>query len=177
MLGLRCSFTRPQQSATLLEGRLDWLWEEAEKAGMPIMVAVPHSNLHAIDTVARRFPGLKIAIDHLGIPKGKKDDAAFRDLDKLLALAMRPNINVKATALPDFTEGAYPYRRLHPYLRRVHDAFGAKRIFWGSDLSRPRCSNYAQAVTMFTEEMPWLTAEDREWIMGRALCEWLGWDL
>jgi hypothetical protein len=28
---------------------------------------------------------------------------------------------------------------------------------------------------MFTEEMPWLTAEDKEWIMGRGVCEWLRW--
>ncbi len=30
---------------------------------------------------------------------------------------------------------------------------------------------------MFTEEMPWLSAEDKTWIMGRGLCEWLGWPL
>ena len=45
-----------------------------------------------------------------------------------------------------------PYRRLHPYLRRVYDAFGPRRIFWGADLSRLPCS-YRQAVTMFTEEL------------------------
>jgi hypothetical protein len=28
---------------------------------------------------------------------------------------------------------------------------------------------------MFTDEMPWLSGEDKKWIMGRALCEWLGW--
>jgi len=28
---------------------------------------------------------------------------------------------------------------------------------------------------MFTEEMDWLSGEDLEWIMGRTLCEWLGW--
>jgi hypothetical protein len=28
---------------------------------------------------------------------------------------------------------------------------------------------------MFTEEMNWLTSQDLEWIMGRAVCEWIGW--
>jgi hypothetical protein len=28
---------------------------------------------------------------------------------------------------------------------------------------------------MWTEEMPFLTAQDLEWIMGRGICEWLGW--
>jgi len=30
---------------------------------------------------------------------------------------------------------------------------------------------------MFTEELPWLTEKDKELIMGRALCDWIGWDL
>ncbi len=30
---------------------------------------------------------------------------------------------------------------------------------------------------MFTEEIPWLTDDDKEWIMGRGLCEWVGWAL
>lgn len=28
-----------------------------------------------------------------------------------------------------------------------------------------------------SEEIPWLTAEDKEWILGRGVCEWLGWPL
>ena len=28
---------------------------------------------------------------------------------------------------------------------------------------------------MFTEEMPWLKGRDLEWVMGRGLCEWIGW--
>lgn len=34
-----------------------------------------------------------------------------------------------------------------------------------------------RAITMFTEEIPWLTADDKTWIMGRGLCEWLRWKL
>jgi hypothetical protein len=30
-------------------------------------------------------------------------------------------------------------------------------------------------VTMFTEEIPWLTDEDKEWIMGRGVREWIEW--
>jgi len=30
-------------------------------------------------------------------------------------------------------------------------------------------------VHLFTEELPWLSGQDKEWIMGRAICEWLGW--
>jgi hypothetical protein len=30
---------------------------------------------------------------------------------------------------------------------------------------------------MFTEELPWLSARDKELIMGRAVCDWLGWNI
>ena len=81
---------------------------------------------------------------------------------------------MKASALPCYTTDSYPFRRLHPYIRRVYDAFGPRRVFWGSDLSRLPCT-YRQGISMFTEEIPWLSAEDKEWIMGRGITEWLDW--
>ena len=176
MLGLRLVFKRPPFRTTLAEGRADWLWAEAEAAGVPIMVLIDSAQTQFIDQVAERHPGLKLALDHLCLTTGAKDEQAFADLDRLLALAKRPNIAVKATSLPNFTNDGYPYRRLHPHLRRVYDAFGPQRVFWGSDITHLPCS-YSQAVTMVTEEIPWLTVEDKEWIMGRGLCEWIGWNL
>jgi predicted TIM-barrel fold metal-dependent hydrolase len=81
---------------------------------------------------------------------------------------------VKVSALPGYSTEHYPYRNLHGYVKRVYDAFGPARLFWGSDLTRLKCS-YRQCLTVFTEEMSWLTADDLELIMGRALCEWLDW--
>jgi L-fuconolactonase len=28
---------------------------------------------------------------------------------------------------------------------------------------------------MFTKEMPWLKGDDLEWVMGRGICDWIGW--
>ena len=176
MLGLRFTFSRPGMREPLTDGRLDWLWKEAEAAAVPIMVMVPRAMVDLIDRVAERHPRLKLVMDHLSMVSGTKDDEAFGDLDKLLAIAKRTNVGVKATALPCYTDDSYPYRRIHGHLRRVYDAFGPKRVFWGTDLTRLPCS-YRQAITMFTEEIPWLTTEDKEWIMGRGVCEWLGWNL
>ena len=176
MLGMRCSLTLPQWAEAFTDGQLDWLWEEAERAGVPIMALVTHQTVHLLDRVAARFPKLKLALCHLGLSTGKRDEEAFRDFDLLLPIAKRPNVMVKVSALPSYTSDIYPYRSLHPYLRKVYDAFGPKRMFWGTDLARLPC-DYRQAIAMFTEEIPWLTAEDKGWIMGRALCEWLGWKL
>jgi hypothetical protein len=65
---------------------------------------------------------------------------------------------------------------VHGYLQRAYDAFGPKRLFWGTDLSRSPIP-YRQHVTMFTDEIPWLSESDKEWIMGRGVCEWIGWPI
>ena len=176
MLGLRFTFHIPVLVSLLTDGHMDWVWGEAEKAGVPIYVLVPQTLVHLIDKVAEKYPGLKLTMDHLALSSSKKDAEAFRDLDMLLAIAKRPNVAAKASALPCYSTGKYPYRELQDYIRRVYDAFGPKRMFWGTDLSRSPIP-YRQHVTMFTEEIPWLTSDDKEWIMGRGVCEWLGWKI
>ena len=37
------------------------------------------------------------------------------------------------------------------------------------------CS-WRQCVTFFTEELPWLKGQEMEKVMGRGLCDWIGWD-
>jgi predicted TIM-barrel fold metal-dependent hydrolase len=176
MLGLRFTFHIPQLVTLITEGHMDWVWGEAEKAGVPIYVLVPHPLVHLIDDIAQRYPALKLVMDHLSLDSKQKDAQAFSEFDKLLAIAKRPNVAAKVSALPCYSTDEYPYKSLHGYIRQAYDAFGPQRLFWGTDLSRSPIP-YRQHVTMFTEEIPWLSAEDKEWIMGRGVCEWLGWEM
>jgi hypothetical protein len=102
------------------------------------------------------------------------DDSGFADLGDLLALAKYPNVAVKATGAPSYSTDVWPYRNIHPYLKQIFDAFGPQRMFWGTDITRMPCT-WRQCVTMFTEELPWLKGRDLELVMGRALCDWIGW--
>lgn len=174
MYGLRLSFNTPEKQAFLTNGSLDWVWEEAERAELPVMVLIPGGVPH-IGRIAERFPGLRVCVDHLGIPRGAKNAAAFEHLPDLLALARLPGVSVKAGGLPTYsTIDAYPYPSLHGHLRRVYDAFGPERIFWATDLSRMTC-DYREVVTMFTEGLSWLSEADKQLIMGGAVRNWLGW--
>ena len=175
MRGMRCSFKEKRWRPFFNEGQLDWLWAEAEKAGMPMMMNT-HGMISEIVSIAQHYPDFTFALDHLGLDSHKKDHDAFRGIDDLVKLARFPNIMVKVSALSTYTTDTYPFRLLHPYIRKVYDAFGPKRMFWGTDLSRLNCT-YRQAITMWTEEIPWLSSEDKEWIMGRALCAWLKWPI
>lgn len=173
MLGMRFTFNTPQQRPWLTDGTADWFWPLAERAGIPLMMSVS-GQLPAVDRLAERHPGLKLVIDHLGIRSGAKGAEAFASLPELCAFARRANVAVKASALPCYATEPYPFPTLHAHIRRVYDAFGPRRMFWGTDWTRLPCS-WRQAVTLFTEELPWLSQEDKDWIIGRAICEWLGW--
>ena len=59
-------------------------------------------------SIAERHPKLRLIIDHLGLVRSTQDDAAFADLDELLALAALPNVAVKATGAPGYLAGAVP---------------------------------------------------------------------
>jgi L-fuconolactonase len=176
MLGLRFTFHTPQMEPLLTEGHLGWLWGEAEKHGVPLMLLVPPRLLPLVAEVAERHPGLRLTLDHMSIPRGKKDAEAFAHIDELVKLARLANIAVKATSLPYYTTEPYPHASVHEPLRKVIDAFGPRRVFWGTDMTKLPPGSYRQAVTLFTEQMPWLSRDDQEWVMGRGICEWLGWE-
>ena len=175
MMGLRYPLVQPEQRTWHADGTMDWLWPEAERLGLPV-ATMAWRFLPEFRAIAERHPELRLIIDHLGLIRSAQDDAAFANLDELLALAALPNVAVKATGAPGYSTEPYPFRNIHDGLRRIFDAFGPRRFFWGTDITRMPCS-YRQCVTMFTEELPWLSGRDLELVMGRAVCDWIGWDL
>ena len=177
MLGLRYTFLREPARTWLHEGALDWLWSAAEHADVPIAMLATDS-FREIGAIAERHPGLRLTIDHLGGRGGNttlKDAAAMTHLPGLLALAKHPNVAVKATGAPGYSSEAYPFPAMHTYLRQIHDAFGPQRMFWGTDISKMPVS-WRQCVTMFTEELDWLSPSDKTLVMGQAICDWWAWD-
>jgi predicted TIM-barrel fold metal-dependent hydrolase len=174
MMGLRWPFLQPPQQKMLRDGEVEWLWPAAEKEGLPLAM-MGGLFLPKFREIAERHPNLKLLIDHCGLNRHGQDAEAFVHLDELLALAKLPNVAVKATGAPHYSTQAYPFRNIHDGLHRIFDAFGPKRMFWGTDITRMPCS-YRQCVTFFTEELPWLRGTDLEDVMGRSLCRWIGWN-
>ena len=176
MLGLRFLLLDEPYRSWAADGTLDWLWAAAEAAGVPIALLATDS-LGDVAGIAQRFPGLRLTIDHLGGRGGNttlKDAAAMTHMPVLLTLAKHPNVAVKATGLPGYSAEPYPFPTMQGYLRQVFDAFGPDRVFWGTDITKMPCS-WRACVTMFTEELPWLGADDKRLIMGAAVRAWWGW--
>ena len=84
MLGLRWSLTRPEQENWHKDGTMDWVWPAAERAGTPV-ATMAWRFLPLFAQIAERHPNLKLIIDHLGLIRSAKGDAAFADLDNCCA--------------------------------------------------------------------------------------------
>jgi L-fuconolactonase len=174
MLGVRFTFHSARGSALLVEPAMAAVWAAAERYAIPLMIRALPPMLPTVSELALRHPGLRLTLDHLAIPNGTTDTAAFAHLPALLALARHPNVALKATCMPAYTTDPFPHDALHAPLRALIEAFGPQRVFWGSDLSRLPGS-YRDSVLQWTRHMPWLDRASLESIMGGALLRWLGW--
>jgi predicted TIM-barrel fold metal-dependent hydrolase len=175
MKGLRFYFSDPRSQSWPDDGNLDWLWPVAERLGIPVSLGAA-AFLPKVGEVAERHPALKLSIDHMGVPRATMGaEAAYRNLPQLLALAKHPNVAVKATGQAGYALDQYPFPSIHDALHQVFDAFGPRRMFWGTDITRMHCT-WRQCVALFTEELPWLKGADLDLVMGQAFCDWIGWD-
>jgi predicted TIM-barrel fold metal-dependent hydrolase len=161
------------------KGRDDWLtstaanalWKKAveRRAIFNFFIAAP--QLPTLEVMVRRFPEVRVVIDHLARIALKGSDAAG-DVQKLLALARHPNVWVKVSELGIISpSGKYPYVDTHPWLRRVYDTFGPERLLWGTGFpgatraqaGRP---SLEQELNLIRREIPFFTPADQEKILG-----------
>ncbi len=118
----------------------DWVLQDGLRAAFEAMLQnnltfdalVKPDHLPRILELARRYPDLRIVLDHAAKPDiahGQWQDWA----DGLRSLAAQPRVWCKLSGL--WTEAARGagVAELEPYMRHVFACFGAGRILWGSD--------------------------------------------
>ena len=152
------------------DGTADWFWPAAESAALPIMLLI-NGRSAEVERIADRHPQLTLIIDHMGVTAdAAKAGKLARAIKRTLLLAKHPNVSVKLSAAPNYSTESYPFRDFHLYIRQLVDAYGPRRCFWGTDITNGfDKATYRQRVTHFTEELSFLSEEDKDWIMGRAI--------
>ena len=178
MLGVRLTFLGAA-AKWLDDGTADWFWPAAEKAGLPVMFLAPGKGAK-IAGVAERHPQLALICDHMGMSlsdpavQAGQFDGAINDT---LALAKHRNVSVKLSGTPNYSREPYPYRDLNPHIRRLFEAFGPRRCYWGTDITNGAFdrATYRQRIAHFTEALDFMTEDDKDWVMGRAILERLKW--
>jgi predicted TIM-barrel fold metal-dependent hydrolase len=175
MLGVRLTFQNDMMKL-LTEGHANWFWPMAEKFGLPVMFFAP-KNISKFAAVAERHPGLTMIIDHMSLNLDIAKEGKIKEsIDSVVAMAKYPNVSVKISSAPTYSFESYPWRDMTEHLKRCFDAFGPRRSYWGTDLTNAYSkSTYRQRITHFTEELPFLSEADKDWVMGKAILQTLKW--
>ena len=175
MLGVRVTFNSPAQANWLTDGTADWFWAAAEKSGIPVMMLGGKKS--AYGAIAERHPQLTMIMDHMGLTTEiAKSGGTAEAIAEVVGLARHLNISVKLSAAPAYSTEPYPFRDMTPHIRRLFDTYGPQRCYWGTDMTNSFTrASYRQRITHFTEELPFLSETDKDWVMGRAITARLNW--
>src|SRR5262249_35691175 len=122
--------------------------------------------------VARRFPDLKIIIDHAALPTSPPPLPMEALVAECLPLAEFGNIAVKASAFPCAVTEDFPFPTPQRCTRTLIDVFGPERVFWGTDLTRLPCS-YRDGAR-YLSESDLFSPDELELLMGKGINDWLG---
>lgn len=123
-------------------------------------------ELPCIISVAERFPGLSIILNHCGKPDIANDIFASwaSDIDRL---AKHPNVACKFSGLLNQAKAGWTIQRIRPYSDHLLRCFGPERLLWGSDWPPARLTEeYDVGWRVAHELVAHLPAADQTKIFG-----------
>jgi len=113
----------------LLRPHNDALWEALAEAGAVLQFHLRAAFADQVDEIARRHPEMPLIIDHLGYPEVEKGAESLRPI---LELARHGNVYLKLSDVAGRSQQGFPYADVHPAIRSLLQAFGARRTMWGT---------------------------------------------
>jgi L-fuconolactonase len=123
------------------------------------------------------LPTLRIVIEHLGGDNSAEAGSEMLEQRRrVFELARFPNVYVKMHGLGEFCRRqlpvveSFPFERpIPPLLKMAYEAFGARRMMWGSDYPPVSArEGYQNSLRLPLEEFASHSTEDRELIFGRV---------
>jgi L-fuconolactonase len=155
------------------------IWRRAAGLGMTVSVGGKIDGFISDEFtgLVKTLPDLRLVIEHLGgMGFNAVHDArpSLAQYQKVLELARFPNTFIKIHGMGEICDPPFPYQDIPPYLRMAYDAFGARRMAWGSDYPPVVLrEGYRNSLQFTREQLPFCSQEELEWIFGRtALSLW-----
>jgi predicted TIM-barrel fold metal-dependent hydrolase len=124
--------------------------------------------LPELERMCRKFPETPVIIDHL-CRIGANGTIADKDVDSLCAMAKHKKVMVKVGAFYALGKKTPPYADLVPMIRKVVQAFGARRCMWESDCPFQVVEHkYTDSIDLVRKGLDFLSDEDRDWLLRKT---------
>lgn len=143
------------------------LFERARQLKRSMNILMPASRIPDVTPLLDQFHDVDVVIDHMAdCPLGNEKELGF-----LTGLKRYPNLFVKVSHTWSLSKQEYPYKDSQTLVKAVYDAFGPKRLMWGTDWPIVENSNctYEKALALVRDEMSFLNAEDKEWMLSKTV--------
>jgi predicted TIM-barrel fold metal-dependent hydrolase len=145
------------------------LWKAGGDLGMAMCPLIGPEALPGIGQLCERFPRTRVVVDHFA-RIGVDGQIREEQLTALCRLAVFPNVHLKTSAFYALGRKQSPYTDLAGMIHRVRDAFGARRLMWGSDCPYQvdPGHTYADSIALIRDRLDFLTPEDRQWMLRKT---------
>lgn len=140
-------------------------WDVLAALGLPMCIQTGPVGLPQVSMLAKKYPTVTIILDHLGRPD-VLDGPPYRNAASLFALADLPNIHLKLTPRI-FDDVKKDKASAETFFPRVVEAFGARRMAWGSNFPTSP-GTMKQILATAQAGLACLSAEDRAWVFGKT---------
>jgi predicted TIM-barrel fold metal-dependent hydrolase len=157
--------TVSEQAPWLDDPRTDPAWQCAAELGLSVCLQMAPEAIPQAITMARRFPSVRIAIDHCGRVK-LADGPPYRAAAPQLGLAKYPNIYLKLTPRV-FVEAATGKASPDTFFPLLVSEFGASRLAWGSNYPATE-GTLAEILDFARSSLACLSQQDRDWIFAKT---------
>ena len=165
--GFRCPVPLQATPDEWQTSSFDRFWQKVNDASLCVALNAQPSQLARLGPLIAAYQRITWLIDHMGRPR---HDMSAPDFRPVLELAGFDRVYVKVSGFYGFTQDTaeYPYCDLHRFVIALRDAYGSRRLLWGSDV--PPVLDFSSYTQTFRclHHIPGLTSCDLEWILGRT---------
>jgi len=140
-------------------------WELCAELNIPMCIQTGPIGLPQVSALARRFPKVKIILDHLGRPD-VLDGPPYANAKSMFDLAPLENIYFKLTPRI-FGDVKKEKASAASFFPAVVKEFGAQRLAWGSNFPTSP-GTLAEILATAQQGLASLSDEDRSWIFEKT---------
>ena len=159
------------------------IWRKAAELGIVVssLGTLEEFSSPEFEGIIKEFPSLPVIIEHLGgigahyntgqLPEAQHGEA----FQRVLSLAQYPNTYMKVPGLGEICPRPMPFRQpmpfadIPPLIEQALEAFGPRRLMWGSDFPPVAArEGYGNALRFPRDNVKFSTEEDKEWVFGKT---------
>lgn len=153
--------------------RVTRLLTRADELQVPVCLFIWFDQIHRVGPVLERFPGLRVALDHMASPP-IDEGPPYGTMQPLLELARYPNLWLKFSSSTVLKARA-GRSTTKAWFSTLLEAYGAERLMWGSNFPMNAERDIPGLLRLAQDELSFLPASARQAMFGATGLRFVGW--